>query len=66
MVTESVNESINDEAVYRKAPATPGTWTHGIDTTYGIHSDSWHSIGTPESHMYERAECCRVFFSQSF
>ena len=34
------------------------TWTHGIDNTYGIHLDTLYSIGTPESHMYEMAECC--------
>ena len=32
------------------------TWTHGIDKTHGIDLDTWYSIGTPESHMYERAE----------
>ena len=34
------------------------TWTHGIDNTYGIDLDSWYRIGAPESHKYERAECC--------
>ena len=34
------------------------TWNHGIDNTNGIDLDSWYGIGTPESHMYERAECC--------
>ena len=29
----------------------------GIDNTHGIDLNSWYSIGTPESHMYERAEC---------
>ena len=33
------------------------TWTHGIDNTHGIDLSSWYSIGTPESHTYERAEC---------
>ena len=34
-------------------------WTyHGIDNTHGIDLNSWYSIDTPESHMYERAECC--------
>ena len=34
------------------------TWTHGIDSTHGIDLDTWYSIGTPESHTYERAQCC--------
>ena len=34
------------------------TWTHGIINTNGIDLDSWYRIGTPESHMIERAECC--------
>ena len=34
------------------------TWTHVIDMTDGIDPDSWYSIGTYESHMSERAECC--------
>ena len=33
-------------------------WTHGIDNIHGIDLDIWHSISTPESHTYERAECC--------
>ena len=46
-------------------------WTHGIDKTHGIDMDSLmvlrtpiimtlriYSIGTPESHTYERSECC--------
>ena len=33
------------------------TWTHGIDNANAIELDSWYRIGTPESHMYERAEC---------
>ena len=33
------------------------TWTQGIDNTHDIDLDSWYSIGTPESHTYERAEC---------
>ena len=39
-------------------------WTHGIDNTNGIELDSWYRIGTPESHMYERAKFClyAVFF----
>ena len=35
------------------------TWTLGIDNTNGIDLDSWYRIGTPESHTYKRAECCR-------
>ena len=27
-----------------------------IDNTHGI-DNSWYSIGTPESHTYERAKC---------
>ena len=35
------------------------TQTYGIDNTHGIDLSSWYnSIGTPESHTYERAECC--------
>ena len=34
------------------------TLTYGIDNTHGIDLKSWYSIGTPESHMYESAECC--------
>ena len=34
------------------------TWPHGIDNTHGIDLDSWYRIGAPESHKYERAECC--------
>ena len=34
------------------------TWTHGIDNTHIIDLDSWYRIGAPESHKYERAECC--------
>ena len=33
------------------------TYTYGIDNTHGIDINSWYSIGTPESHTYERAEC---------
>ena len=32
------------------------TWTHGIEYTHGIDSDSWYSVGTPESHTYKRAK----------
>ena len=32
--------------------------THGVDNTHGIDLDSWYKTGTPESHMYKRAECC--------
>ena len=32
-------------------------WTYGIDNTHGIDLNSWYSIGTPESHTCERAEC---------
>ena len=32
--------------------------TYGIDNTHGVDLNSWYSIGTPESNMYERAECC--------
>ena len=41
------------------------TLTHGIDNTHGIDLDTWYSIGTTESHTYERAECCPYaeFFS---
>ena len=35
-------------------------WTQGIENTLGIKFDSWYRIGTPESHTYERAECCRM------
>ena len=33
--------------------------THGkgIENTHGIDLNSWYSIGTSESHTYERAEC---------
>ena len=30
---------------------------YGIDNTHGIDLNSWYSIGTSESHTYERAEC---------
>ena len=42
--------------------------THGIDNTHGIDLDSWYRIGTPESHTYERAECCMYaeFFMEPF
>ena len=33
------------------------TYTYGIDNTHDIDLNSWYSIGTPESHMYERGEC---------
>ena len=33
------------------------TWTHEFDNTHVIDIDSWYTIGSPESHMYERAEC---------
>ena len=33
------------------------TQTYGIDNTHGIDLNSWCSIGTPEPHTYERAEC---------
>ena len=33
-------------------------WTYVIDNTHGVDLDSWYSIGTPESHKYEKAECC--------
>ena len=47
------------------------TKTHGIDmdslyyNTHGIDLDTWYSMGTPESHTYERASvaCMRDFFS---
>ena len=44
------------------------TWTHGIDNTHGIDSDSWYSIVTPESHTNESVECClyAVFFKELF
>ena len=31
--------------------------TYGIDNTHGIDLNSWYSIGTSESHTYERAKC---------
>ena len=34
---------------------------HGLmvlTKTHGIELDSWYRISTPESHMYDRAECC--------
>ena len=31
--------------------------SYGIDNTHGIDLNSWYSIGTSESHSYERAEC---------
>ena len=36
-------------------------YRHGLMVlakTHGIDMDLWYSIGTPESHTYERAECC--------
>ena len=33
------------------------TKAHGVDNTHANDLDSWYRIGTPESHMYERAEC---------
>ena len=41
------------------------TMTHGMDNTHGIDLDSWYSIGTPESQMYERAvlPVCGIFCS---
>ena len=40
---------------YRHGPKIC-TWTDGIEYTHGIDSDSWYSIGTPESHTYKRAK----------
>ena len=59
---------IDMDSWYRNRPMVQ-TWTHGIDmhswnrhgcidNTHGIDLDIWYSIGTPESHTYERAECC--------
>ena len=32
-------------------------WTYGNDNTHGIDLNSWYSIGTPDSHTYERFKC---------
>ena len=34
------------------------TYTCGIGNNHGIDLNSWYNIGTPESHTYQRAECC--------
>ena len=34
------------------------TQTYGIDNTHGSGLDSWYRFVPPESHTYERAECC--------
>ena len=33
-------------------------WTQGIKNTNGIDLNSRYTIGIPESHKYERADCC--------
>ena len=59
---------------------TVQTWTHGMDMdswlrhglmvlakTHDMYIDlnSWHSIGTPESHRYHRDECCPYFLVEA-
>ena len=34
------------------------TQTYGIDNTHGIDLNSCYGIGIPDSHTYERVECC--------
>ena len=31
--------------------------TYGIDNTHDVDLSPWYSIGTPESHTYERDKC---------
>ena len=42
------------------------TQTQGIENIHGIVSDSWYSIGTPESHTYKKGQVvpvCGIFSS---
>ena len=68
-MVQTWTHGINKDSLYRLRLMVQ-TWINGIDKdswyrlglmvqtrTNGIDLDSWYSIGTPDSHMYKRAEC---------
>ena len=57
LLVETWNRGIDMDSWYRHVIIVM-TWTQGIVNTNGIDFNSWYRIGTPESHIYERAKCC--------